>query len=354
MTRILGAACAAVSALVSLVVAPGPVARAAGGHDERFSTWIERQAPGAFDPASHATVRGMRVAYRMDADVLLPLWVTSLEIFSRANVGMATAFYRDLALPGGQRVRAFEFFTTSLPERARGIDRMGFFREALGLSARGIDWTAYFGTMTASPEQTLEQAERAVKREGTVAYEVTNGFSTSAETTAGFFDVDVDRHARSADELYSIVRPMLDGRTPSYTRSLQRNNGEPLPPRAFLEALQVSLHEAAASPRGAQPARAPQVSFVHNGRVHFLVVKEVAPDASRGRDAVAGGFAGNAALVYRFDFRITSASGEDGRFRLWAELPLNADRSAGAEPIPPIAFELTPRSFLRLHFDRVR
>jgi hypothetical protein len=58
--------------------------------------------------------------------------------------------------------------------------------------------------------------------------------------------------------------------------------------------------------------------------------------------------------VYRLDFRIYRAGGEDGRFRLWAELPLNADRSAGAEPIPPIAFELTPRSFLRLHFDRVK
>jgi hypothetical protein len=352
MTRNLAVACSAMAA-AAMIAADGPIrVPAAATARDGFTTWIERRAPGAFDPAPRAALRGLRVAYRMDAEILVPLVVTSIQLLSRAGVGAATASYRDFRSASGETIRAYEFFTTSLPERARGIDRMGFFREALGVTAQAVDWTAYFGTMTASPERTLAQAERATGGQRVIAYEVTDGYSCPTELKAGVFDIEVDRRGTNAEELYETVRPKLGGQTPRYTRSLEGGIGRTLPPVAFLGALQVSLRGAAVSRETPQAARAPRVAFVHNGTVRYLVVDSLAPDLSRGRAAAAQGFAANAALVYRLDFRIVNPGDADGVFRLWAELPARADRAADALPIAPIAFELTPRSFLRLHFDR--
>jgi hypothetical protein len=351
MTRHLASACVAL-ATASLVAAPGPAVRAVGDRAEGFTTWIERRAPGAFIPGSHETLGGLSVAYHMDAEVLLPLWVTSLTLYSRANVGLATAFYRDIRLSDGEKIRTFEFFTTSVPERARGVDRMGFFREALGLTDRGFDWTAYFGTMTTSPEKTFEQAEKASGSGPRVAYEVTDGFSTASETTAGVFDVVVDRRSTNADELYETVRPKLADGQPRYTRLQQGSGARPLPPLAFLGALQVSLRAAAASRLGPKATPVPRVAFVHNGTVRYLAVEGMASDAGRGRTAASQGFAKDPAAVYRLDFRIINPGSDDGQFKLWAELHREAGSGADVVPIPPIAFELTPRAFLRLRFER--
>ena len=80
---------------------------------------------------------------------------------TKAGVGQAVASYRDCEGDAGRRVRAFELFAASDPERAHGFDRRGFFREALRVAPAGVAWTAYFGAMTSWPEKTLSEARKS-------------------------------------------------------------------------------------------------------------------------------------------------------------------------------------------------
>jgi hypothetical protein len=343
----------AIALVTALGVARHPAALQGQGQDPAFATRLESRAPGAFEPTSRAPLGGLNVTYRLDAQVLLPLLVTSLTIYSRENVGSATASYRDAMSDSGDLIRAFEFFTTSVPERARGMKRMGFFREAVDLGPVSEHWTAYFGVMSASPEQTLAQA-RAATENATMTYQITDGFSSSTESAATRYDVTVDRPGTSAADLYATVRPLLRSRPPRFARSLQGTPRQPLPSLAFLGALQVSLRELALSRAHSGTGRAPDVAFVHDGSVRHLKVDGLKADPASGRPFVAGGFVKDVARVYRIDFRIVNPGSEDGPFRLWAELPSNVNDRADALPIAPIMFELLPRSFLRLHYERTR
>jgi hypothetical protein len=230
---------------------------------------------------------------------------------------------------------------------------MGFFREAVALGPAGEHWTAYFGVMSTSPEQTLDQA-RAATESAAITYQITDGFSSSTESAATRYDVTVDRPGTSAADLYATVRPLLRSRPPRYARPLQGTPKQPLPSLAFLGALQVSLHELAMSKGHPGTGRAPEVPFVHDGSVRHLKVDGLKADPASGQPFVAGGFVKDLARVYRIDFRILNPGNEDGPFRLWAELPLSVNNRADAPPIAPIMFELLARSFLRLHYERTR
>ena len=74
---------------------------------------------------------------------------------------MARATARDFAETQDARVRAYEFFAASLPDRARGLNRLGFLREVVRLTATGADWTAHFGVIAANREDTRKAAEQA-------------------------------------------------------------------------------------------------------------------------------------------------------------------------------------------------
>lgn len=343
----------AIALVAGLGVARHPAAFQGREQDAVFATRIETRAPGAFEPAARAPLGGLNVTYRLDAQVLLPLLVTSLTIYSRENVGSATASYRDALSGSGDLIRAFEFFTTSVPERARGMKRVGLFREAVGLGPVGTHWTAYFGVMSASPEQTLDQARNATQNAATT-YQITDGFSSSTESAATRYDVTVDRPGTSAADLYATVRPLLRSQPPRHTRSLQGNPRQPLPSLAFLGALQVSMRELAMSRAHPGTGRTPSVPFVHDGSVRYLKVDGLKADPASGRPFVAGGFVKDTARVYRIDFRIVNPGKEDGSFRLWAELPSGVNDRADTQPIAPIMFELLARSFLRLHYERTR
>ena len=77
-------------------------------------------------------------------------------------------------------------------------------------------------------------------------------------------------------------------------------------------------------------------------------------DTKRGRKAVAAGLARDAADVFQLRYRILTPGGDTGDFVLWAELPPGTPDDALTPPLPPLAWEMQLRSYLRLDFERTR
>jgi hypothetical protein len=322
------------------------------GADVPYTTWIDSRAAGLFDPAT-PQVRGLDVGYRVDARIMLPLGFTTVQLFSRRDVGTAVASYRDRQTGTGDIVRGYELFSASRPDRARGLDRMGFFREVVRLTPQGPEWTAYFGAMTASPEQSYRDAVSAHDSGPDRVYDATDGLASGLETSAAVFKIATTQRVDSADDLYAAVRPQLGTLTPRRSE-LVGTLAKPLPPSAFLGAVEASLRTAGVVKDHSPSRPVARVPFIHNGRVHRLELLSVSPDPVRGRQFAATHFARAADSVYLLEYRIVNPGSDDATFRLWAELPPAARDDPQAPPIAPLAWETQVRSFLRLYYERVR
>lgn len=356
MTRrrvLLGLGTVLVAAAVGVAAfgAVGPSGRAAS--DAPYSTWIESRAGRAFD-ATMPELRGQSVTYRVDAHVFLPLGFTSLELWQKPGVGMAVASYHDYRETSGQVIRAFELFSISDPERAQGFDRCGFFREALALSPSGVEWTAYFGAMTSWPEKTLSDARNSANGPQPHTYEAIDGLSAPLETRSSVFQVSTDARLTDPAALWAAVRPQLERKDPKSVKSQVGTPGQPLPSLAFLGALEASLRSAAAHRAKPLPPAATRIAFTHNGVVRQLELSSLSSDSKRGRKAVAAGLARDAADVFQLRYRILNPGGDTGDFVLWAELPAGVADDVLTPPLPPLAWEMQLRSYLRLNFERVR
>ncbi len=322
------------------------------GATSPYVTWIETRASRAFDQAT-PQLRGLHVAYRVDAHILLPLGFTSVELWNRPGVGSAVASYRDCETESGDLIRAFELFSSSDPKQAHGFDRRGFFREALRLTPSGVAWTAYFGAMTSWPEKTLSDARKSVDGPQPHTYEAIDGLSTPLDSRAAIFDVSTDGRLHDSADLWSAVRPQLELRRPRTNFVLSGTAVRPLPTLAFLGALQASLRSAAAHRAKPLAPAATRVAFTHNGMVRLLELASVSQDAARGRRAVTAGLARNAGDVFELRYRIVNPGFDNAEFKLWAELPAGTVDDALTPPLPPLGWELQLRSYLKLVFERV-
>jgi hypothetical protein len=267
---------------------------------------------------------------------------------------VAEASYHDYREASGQMIRAFELFSISDPERAQGFDRCGFFREALALSASGVEWTAYFGAMTSWPEKSLSDARNAVNGPQPHTYEAIDGLSTPLETRSSIFQVSTDARLTDPAALWAAVRPQLERRDPRSVKSQDGTAGRPLPSLAFLGALEASLRSAAAHREKPLSPAATRIAFTHNGVVRQLELASISSDGKRGRKAVAAGLARDADDVFQLRYRILNPGGDTGDFVLWAELPAGTADDVLAPPLPPLAWEMQLRSYLRLNFERTR
>lgn len=344
----------AIVVAVAIAGAAGPSAlagRTVEDPGQPYTPWLETRAAGMFD-SDTPQLRGLRVAYRVDAHVLLPLGFMSFDMWSRPDVGFAVVSYRDCQADAGDIMRAYELFSASRPDRAHGFDRRGFFREAERLTPGGVAWTAYFGAMTSWPEKTFSEARKAVNGPQPHTYEAIDGLSTPSETRSSLFQVATRGKVSGPGDLWSAVRPQLDLKPPRAVTTTKGSSAKPLPAMAFLGALQVSLHSAAAHRDHPLPPARTLVPFTYNGSVRQLELSAISRDASRARQYVHSGFVRNPSDVFELRYRIRNPGFEDGEFRLWAELPGGAHDDPHATPIPPLGWELQLRSYLKLVFER--
>ncbi|MEW5981341.1 MAG: hypothetical protein AB1806_03105, partial [Acidobacteriota bacterium] len=312
-----------------------------------FIPRYEVRAPGAFD-SDRSARRSARVRYRADAHILLPLLVTSVRIASRRGVGSASAEVRDILLPSGERALAYEFHATSVPERARGLDRLGSFREVvIGWDGESRE-TVYFGAMTVSKEETLDEARRAVgPKSSRAAYDVIDGHATGSSASATSFTVTRPGPAPNASAFFELIRAAIDPAEGKPKPQLTTPAGRRLSGYGFLGAFEALLQAVSASP---ERARGLSRTFVFGVEQRSVEIRDVDHDASRGREWGARAMVVRPEAVRRLACRIVAPAWKVD-FATWIELP-DAIPGDPAPLVAPLRVEYQPRAYLRLVFER--
>lgn len=325
-----------------------------GGPAEQLIPQIEIRAPGAFGVAvPSATTTSFE--YQVDATILIPLLVVSVPVGSRDNVGVASASVKDRAAEDGMGLRTYEFFAASIPERARGLNRLGFLREAAFVDRTGIRWTAHFGVVSSTREATREEAEENLDRQTRFeTYTVLDGFTDPDHAWSTTLQLELEGLWRTAETLYSDVRPLWAATAPDEERVLRIERDQMyFEPVGFLGAIERSLLVAAADATQGRTPRRFRYPFVHNGKLFYLDMESHSIDHERQERYTLAHLVEPGALVHRLNYQISDDNGDRVQsFDVWTELPAVRSDSLSA-PILPIAFEFKARSFLELRVVRV-
>lgn len=252
----------------------------------------------------------MRTAahYRVDATILL----LGIPVFSRSGVGGGYAVVEEF-----DSVRSLQFAAGSDPERARGLNRLGFIHEL-----RGVAGSRYFGFMTSSGEESFAEARRALEEPGAPEAQYT---AISGEIGSGSARSRVCRFLFPAHLSWADWDRLLPAACAAFDASAAEipEKARPCPPRvgdSFLAALHRVLE--------AGPGRT-EVPFVYGAR-DLTLRAAVSPDAKKG--------------LLRLDGKTLAGAKTLSSFRLWYD----------SASLMPRQIELQPRSFLRLtlHAER--
>jgi len=263
--------------------------------------------------------------YRVDAQVVL----FSVPLIRRAGVGAGTAAWRESSEADGN-TRVLEFAAFSLPERAAGLNRLGFIQERIRLAEAGMAEAIYFGLMTASAEESTEEARKALHPTASqVAYTAVDARiqSHSMETATAHFTAPSTLSARHRAQLEQMARQAL--------AAAPRNSvgfapdGETPPP--FLQAMAELLRQ----PKGGEGR------YVYNGRFYRLRMRRAA-DPKASEHFRARGLASGRVMAVTGSLQRVSG-GKPIDFRLWVEESAN-------HPVP-LRIEYQPKSYLRLAFE---
>lgn len=271
---------------------------------------------------------GRERRYRATAHIL----VLSIPLVRWPNVGGGSAVWRETELPQKRCVRWLEFTGFSRPERAAGLNRLGFIREISRLAENGAAESLYFGVMTASPEETAEEARKALHSKAKqAAYTAIDGRigNGMVKTVVAHFEAPSQWSVNNREELMQLARKAL-GSAPARPTEGGSAGG---PVRPFLETLADALR-----PNGPAEAR-----FAYAGRFYRLWI-EKARDAKATENFRRRGLVGGNAQVVRATGRLKRESGgKETDFRLWVE-------EGAARPLP-LRIEYQARAFLRLIFE---
>ena len=312
---------------------------------------IEVWAPGIYDRTVRRPDRAHQARYQINATVLFPLF--SIPLAHRDDVGFASAAVQEFR-NGPRQVRTFELFSASFPERARGLNRTGFIREAVSMSRGGIRWTAHFGALSSNPE-TSRQEVALDSDESLQSYTVLDGFTNRSHSSNTDAHLVLQGSWSSSRHFYETLMEVwreseLDGEE---TRSHPQAEVPSMEPLGFLGILHHSLDMAARDVRRRSTPRKIRHPFAHKGQLMFLDLTDHRVDRRRQSLYAEQGLVTLNATVHRFDYRILDRQRDQvQRFTLWTELPAVP---TGRVPVPvfPIAFEFKAKSFLKLQAVRV-
>lgn len=265
--------------------------------------------------------------YRADAQVLL----LSLPILRRSGVGGGSVVWREWREAAGQML-LLEFTGYSSPERAAGLNRLGFIRETSNREDSAIRESSYFGVMTASTEESAEEAHKALHSNATEAtYTAIQGriAGNQVETATVHFvgpaRLSPDRRA----ELFARAEQALSA-APKKPPEFRASGNVPAP---FLHALADALRH---------PGRE-QSQYVYSGRLYRLWLRHAADARTTAYFREKGLIPGGARAVRVSGKVRRETGGKETEFRVWIE-------EGAAQPVP-LRIDFQPKSYLRLIFE---
>lgn len=293
---------------------------------------VDAVTPAA--PAATAEPEVQQVSRRYRADAVITF--LGIPIYSREGVGSGYAIVEQWKERTSQ-VMSLQFAAGSLPQRSAGLNRLGFLQEMVKWDGSGASDVGYFGFMTSSKEESLEQGRKAVAEgsRGGGLYKVVVGGIERGQARSRTLDLAGGGAAGWAD--WSRLLPSLRGQVretklEAVPESVQREVPEGV--SSFLSTLVREFHD-----EGGKAER----QFVYGKGRHSLEV-ERRPDAKMGRALVSRSLARDPARVMRLQGAVRDArTGKRSKFRVWFE--------TGGNAVLPLRFELQPRSFLQLAFE---
>jgi len=320
--------------------------------------WFETRAPGAFGDTTVAASQEWSMAFRVDALVRLPLLIANIPIASRENVGVTTFWTRYFTTDRGTGVRAYEFYAASFPDRARGLNRLGFLREAVVVADTGIIETAQFGVISSEREDSMAKVEVALDNDAELLpYSVVDTLITADGADSRVLQLLMPGQWDTAAELHADVRPRWNAEEPTYTRHLSNEDRTSYEtPLAFFSGLQVSMQAIANAVAAGEDPRDTQryQSYVNNSRPFRFELRKIARDEQRAEEYARGGWLENPAALRRLEYRLRDARGKEvDRFKLWVELRASSPDDPFPRPHLPVAYEYEPAGYLRLRAVRV-
>jgi hypothetical protein len=262
--------------------------------------------------------------YRADAQIL----VLSLPILRRSGVGGGSVVWREWREPAGLN-RLLEFTGYSNPERAAGLSRLGMIRETSRGDGHAPRESSYFGVMTASPEESAEEAHKALHSAATEAvYTAIHGriADGQVETATAHFTGPARLSADRRNELFARAEQALAA-APKKPPEFRASGAIPA---LFLHALADALRT---------PERG-QTQYVYNGRLYRLWVRNAADPRTAAYFRERGLIRAGAGVVRVAGKVRREAGGKETEFRLWIE--------EGAAPPVPLRIDFQPKSYLRL------
>ena len=340
------------------ILLPLVVVTASSQEPRPVTPWVETSAPGAFEPSPRNVSERWDVTYRVDATIRLPLFFARIPIVSRERVGVTSFTARDFTTDRRTGLRAYEFYAASFPERALGLNRLGFLREALTVTRGRVSETAQFGVISSEREDTMAKADQVLDNDAELLpYSVIDSRIRPRTADSRVLHLALAGSWDSATSLHNDVRPMWDGEDPSETRHLENpGEGGYDAPLAFLGGLQQSLQDVAdAVAAGEDPRRTRRHRpYVHNGRLFRFEVRSVERDRDRAEEYAETGWLADPTALRRIEYRLRDAQGKDiDRFKLWVELRPRRPGNPFPPPHLPVAYEYEPGAYLRLRAVRV-
>jgi len=258
----------------------------------------------------------------------------SIPLLSRSDVGGGFAIVQESAGAASHTVK-LQFLSGSTPERAHGLNRLGFIEENVEQRDREAPVVEYFGFMTASGEESLSEAKAALASNprDSVMYVAAEGSATGNATRYSVRHILLPASYRwsDSDKLLTGIQPYFHTADARYQ---ERHIAESEHVGTFL----FSVRQAILSVRGETDAR-----FVHNGKTFHLHTTKV-NDAKAGEELRRAGLVASASTVMRLKGAIQGDnSNKETEFQLWFD-------AASANPLP-LRFEFRPKSYLKLVFQ---
>jgi hypothetical protein len=273
--------------------------------------------------------------YRADAVIML----FSLPIFSKAGVGSGFAFAENVD-GAGPRARRIGFGGGSWPDKAHGLNRLGYIHETVVEDAGQLTESRYFGFMSTSQEERLDEARNALQPgQQSALFSAIRG-----ESRRGSYFARFTRFISKDAVSWRLWKNVASAAERSFDGDCVSSRDERGTPGAADKILSTLLYALLRVREGNfQPSK---TVFIYGGVQRSLETVS-SSDPHLGEKLHQRGLVAHArSVVHMVGTTRNLQTGAKTRFSVWW------DRDS--QSVLPVRIELEPRSFLRLAFEADR